>query len=120
MAGLAMSIDELRAAEVLGARAAALRELLRLSEQVLDKAQAGSWIEAVNLQKVRRDAMDSFFAQACSSDESSLIADVIETMLSLDDRVTELVYQQRRSVMAFGAKQRRQVNNVNQYLNCGA
>lgn len=120
MGGLTMSLDDLRAAEVLGARAAELRELLLLSEQVLNKAEEGSWSEAVDLQKVRRRALEAFFDNPCSSEESPLVADAIEEILSIDERVSELVYSQRKQVMASGASQRRQVNNVNQYLNCGA
>ena len=115
-----MSLDELRSAEVLGARAGELRDLLKLSEQVLVKAEEGSWNEAVSLQKVRRSALEEFFAEPCSSEESPLVADAIEEILAIDDRVSELVYTQRKQVMASGADQRRQVNNVNQYLSCGA
>lgn len=111
-----MSIEILRNAEVLGARERELRDILLISENIQHLAENNDWAEAVAQQYRRRALMDLFFANDCSPSESQQVAEVIEAILNIDQQVTNVLYQQRSSMLTAANQSRQNVRNVDAYL----
>lgn len=113
-----MSIEILRNAEVLGARERELRDILLMSENIQHLAENNDWAEAVAEQYRRRALMDAFFAKDCAPSESQQVAEVIEAVLNIDQQVTNVLYQQRSSMLTDANQSRQNVRNVGAYLSC--
>ncbi|WP_373091318.1 flagellar protein FliT [Zhongshania sp.] len=113
-----MSIEILRNAEVLGARERELRDILLMSENIQHLAENNDWAEAVAEQYRRRALMDAFFAKDCAPSESQQVAEVIEAVLNIDQQVTNVLYQQRSSMLTDANQSRQNVRNVGTYLSC--
>ncbi len=112
-----MNIDMLRSSEVLGARQRQLRDILLMSESIQQLADNNDWAEAVAQQIDRRALMDLFFAQACSPSESQQVAEVIEAVLEIDQKVADVLYGQRSAMLIDANQSRQNVRNVDAYLN---
>lgn len=111
-----MDVAALKNAELLTPRQQQLRELLTLSERICDSASQGDWSAALPMQQTRRLAMDQFFAVDCPPTEAGLVSAVIEEILKIDDRVTELLHRQRGAMVDSNAQQRRNAENLGSYL----
>ncbi len=112
-------IGTLRAAELLSPRQQQLRELLLMTEEIGSLAEQGEWNEALSRQRDRRLAMEAFFAQACSAEESGLVAQVIQHILTIDDHVSTALANKRNTLSHKQLEHRRKAQNVGRYLsNC--
>lgn len=112
-------IDTLRAADLLSPRHQQLRELLLMTEEIGRLAEQGEWNDALSRQRDRRRAMEAFFTQECSAEEAPLVAQVIQGILTIDDRVSRALASKRNTLSNKQLEQRRKAQNVGRYLsNC--
>lgn len=112
-----MNIEMLRISEVLGPRQRELRNILLMSEHIQQLADDNDWAEAVAQQSRRRALMDVFFAKDCAPSESQLVAEVIEAILVIDQKVADVLYQQRSEMLTDANHSRQNARNVGLYLN---
>jgi hypothetical protein len=90
-----------------------------MTEEIGSLAEQGEWNEALSRQRDRRLAMEAFFAQACSAEESGLVAQVIQHILTIDDNVSTALANKRNTLSHKQLEHRRKAQNVGRYLsNC--
>tara|TARA_R110001592_G_scaffold236151_1_gene494381 strand:- start:291 stop:641 length:351 start_codon:yes stop_codon:yes gene_type:complete len=111
-----MNIEMLQMSEVLGTRHRELRELLTISEHIQELADSSDWVEAVAQQSRRRALMDVFFAEECAPSESELVGEVISAILAIDQKVADVLYEQRSAMLTDANQSRQNVRNVGSYL----
>lgn len=83
-----------------------LSELIGMSRELLDAAMAGDWARAQQLQPLRRQRLEDFFADRDPSLSDAVVAEAIRNILSLDAQVTDLVQSQRQVLLQEAGRMR--------------
>jgi len=88
-----------------------LSDLLSMSRRLLEAAEVGDWDLAGEIQPLRRDRMEAFFAHRDDSVSREVLAEAIRCMLAMDARVADLI-NARRQEIHHEASQLRLANHV--------
>jgi len=71
-------------------RSEQLKDIMSLSEQMLEKARALEWESVAALEARRRDMVMQCFSSPSSEQEAPLVAAAIRRILELNDQITRL------------------------------
>lgn len=75
-----------------------LSQFQKISQQMLEFAEADEWDKLSDLEKKRKTLMQSFFAQPVSPEDSVDIRRVIESVLTINDKITQLAGQHKGAI----------------------
>lgn len=76
-----------------------ITDLIKLTQSMLDKAEAGIWEDVISLESERRKQMDTYFStEKNRSDDIAAIRVGIETIQKLDEQLMLLGRNQKKEL----------------------
>jgi len=93
----------------------ALGDLVNMSRRLLEAAEAGEWDLAGEIQPLRRERLEAFFASRDDSVSNEALAEAIRTMLAMDARVADLINARRQSLIDEAGRLRLASNAMRTY-----
>ncbi len=91
-----------------------LSQFQEISLKMLCLAQANDWDKLPDLENKRKNLMKTFFSQQVSSRDSVLVRSVIQDVLSINDKISQLAQQEKLSIgdKLQGLKKRQNVHSA--------
>lgn len=93
----------------------ALGDLVNMSRRLLEAAEAGDWDLAGEIQPLRRERLEAFFADRDDSVSNEALAEGIRAMLAMDARVADLINARRQAILDEAGKLRLASNAMRTY-----
>lgn len=91
-----------------------LDKLLSLSNEMLEYAQQKNWDSIPELEIQRQTVMEAFFNEPVNETDSEQVANVIQTVLNINEHINQLATQAKQSIVqeAQGFKARQLVHSA--------
>ena len=96
-----------------------LEKLQNISHKMLVSAEANNWEKLAELETERKSVMESFFSpasfsQQLSPQDSSQVEQVIQEVLSINDKLSQLAEQEKASIntQLHGMKKKQNVHSA--------
>lgn len=96
-----------------------LEKLQQVSHKMLVSAQANNWEKLAELETERKSVMESFFSpasfsQQLSPQDSSQVEQVIQEVLSINDKVSQLAEKEKVTINTrlYGMKKKQNVHSA--------
>ncbi len=91
-----------------------LSQCQEISLKMLSLAQANDWDKLPDLENKRKNFMKTFFSQQVSLRDSALVSSVIQDVLLINDKISQLAQQEKTSTghKLQGLKKRQNVHSA--------
>ena len=96
--------------------APSLADALLLTERMLVLARANDWDSVTNIEKVRRAAIESCFAQPISEEQSGIFTEALAAMLQMNEELVSILEIAREEVSIKRSKQGHIKRSLTHYL----
>lgn len=100
-------------------RPAQWEEVVRLSTEMLEAAQAGQWSRVTEQARRRRERVEAFFREPVAAHEAAWVAEGIRRVLDMDRTLLELARRGREESAAAVIQLRRGRQARTAYRSCG-
>ena len=75
-----------------------LKEIQAISHKMFALAEVNNWQKLPDLEKERKNIMNSFFSSEVTMQDSSEVKKVIQDVLLINDKITELAEESKRTI----------------------
>jgi len=97
------------------ARQTQLTELHASSKRMLELAQVGDWAAVNRLQEQQHELAESIFTEPVEPADAVAVADIIKTVISINEQIADLGLQAREGCLVEAGEQQQRRHALQQY-----